>query len=148
MNPCRIIPGATTQYVRCDDALTGLSFRPQGHRGRPQPAASQPASRLRTTGDMEEGDAEGEGPVAVREGPSGQGHALNAASNSSSSTTTTLLASVKEQVGGCCSHALVPLTCVSSPLTWTLHWCCCLTHRGVCVRVCARVMLCSPDDLL
>lgn len=84
---------------------------------------------------MEEGDVEGEGPVAVREGPSGQGHAPNAAS---STTTTTLLASVKEQVRGCCSHALVLLTCASSPLTWTLHWCCCLTHQGVGVCVCVR----------
>lgn len=40
---------------------------------------------------MEEGDAEGEGPVAVREGPSGQ--------DSAATTTTNLLASVKEQVG-------------------------------------------------
>ncbi|KAM9835844.1 plakophilin-4-like [Aulostomus maculatus] len=41
---------------------------------------------------MEEGDAEGEGPMAVSEGPSG--HGLNA---SSTTTTTNLLASVKEQ---------------------------------------------------
>lgn len=43
---------------------------------------------------MEEGDAEGEGPMVGREGPN------------ATTTTTTLLASVKEQVGGmrCCSH--------------------------------------------
>nr|XP_033472113.1 plakophilin-4-like isoform X2 [Epinephelus lanceolatus] len=51
---------------------------------------------------MEEGDAEGEGPMAVREGPSGHGLPPNAGSSSSNSSTTTttttnLLASVKEQ---------------------------------------------------
>ncbi|XP_068165290.1 plakophilin-4-like isoform X2 [Antennarius striatus] len=52
---------------------------------------------------MEEGDAEGEGPVAVREGPSGHGlpqNANTAAAAAAASTTTTtnnLLASVKEQ---------------------------------------------------
>ncbi|XP_076579553.1 plakophilin-4-like isoform X2 [Chaetodon auriga] len=42
---------------------------------------------------MEEGDAEGEGPQAVREGPSGHG----LPSNANSTTTNNLLASVKEQ---------------------------------------------------
>ncbi|KAM9767026.1 plakophilin-4-like isoform 1-T1 [Menidia menidia] len=45
---------------------------------------------------MEEGDAEGEGPMAVREGPSGQG-LLQDPGNSNTNTTTNLLASVKEQ---------------------------------------------------
>lgn len=73
----------------------------QGQRGR---LSSQPALDYR--GEMEEGDAEGEGPKAVREGPSGHGLPSNA---SSTTTTNNLLASVKEQVGGrrCCSHTLV-----------------------------------------
>ncbi|XP_059183566.1 plakophilin-4-like [Centropristis striata] len=44
---------------------------------------------------MEEGDAEGEGPMAVREGPSGHGLPPNA--SSVNATTNNLLASVKEQ---------------------------------------------------
>ncbi|XP_035533274.1 plakophilin-4-like [Morone saxatilis] len=44
---------------------------------------------------MEEGDAEGEGPMVVREGPSGHGLPSNA--SGSTTTTTNLLASVKEQ---------------------------------------------------
>ncbi|XP_034408856.1 plakophilin-4-like isoform X2 [Cyclopterus lumpus] len=44
---------------------------------------------------MEEGDAEGEGPMVVREGPSGHGLQPNA--SSSTTTTNNLLASVKEQ---------------------------------------------------
>ncbi|XP_051283514.1 plakophilin-4-like isoform X1 [Dicentrarchus labrax] len=44
---------------------------------------------------MDEGDAEGEGPMVVREGPSGHGLPSNA--SSSTTTTTNLLASVKEQ---------------------------------------------------
>ncbi|XP_026157833.1 plakophilin-4-like [Mastacembelus armatus] len=43
---------------------------------------------------MEEGDAEGEGPMVVREGPSGHSHTPDA---STTTTTTNLLASVKEQ---------------------------------------------------
>lgn len=46
--------------------------------------------------EMEDGEAEGEGPVAVREGPSGPGPLPDP---SSTTTTTNLLASVKEQVG-------------------------------------------------
>lgn len=77
----------------------------QGQRGR---LSSQPA--LDYSGEveeMEEGDAEGEGPMAVREGPSG-GHGLPP-NTSGTTTTNNLLASVKEQVGGsrCCSHTLV-----------------------------------------
>lgn len=58
---------------------------------------------------MEEGDAEGEGPMAVREGPSCQGLTPNA--NSNTTTTNNLLASVKEQVGGLrgCRHTLLLL---------------------------------------
>lgn len=75
----------------------------QGQRGC---LSSQPA--LDYSGEveeMEEGDAEGEGPMAVREGPSGHG----LPSDASNTTTTNLLASVKEQVGGrrCCSHTLL-----------------------------------------
>lgn len=79
----------------------------QGQRGR---LSSQPALDYR--GEMEEGDAEGGGPMAVREGPSGHGLPPNA----NNTTTTNLLASVKEQVGGrrCCSHALV-VVCLISP---------------------------------
>ncbi|XP_062301492.1 plakophilin-4-like [Scomber scombrus] len=44
---------------------------------------------------MEEGDAEGEGPMAVREGQSG--HGLPTDANNANTTTTNLLASVKEQ---------------------------------------------------
>ncbi|XP_007572530.1 plakophilin-4-like isoform X1 [Poecilia formosa] len=44
---------------------------------------------------MEEGDAEGEGPMVVREGPSRQG--LQSESSAATTTTTNLLASVKEQ---------------------------------------------------
>ncbi|XP_051797762.1 plakophilin-4-like isoform X2 [Acanthochromis polyacanthus] len=46
---------------------------------------------------MEEADAEGEGPMAVREGPSGHGLPADSSSTSSTTTTTNLLASVKEQ---------------------------------------------------
>ncbi|XP_045916672.1 plakophilin-4-like isoform X1 [Micropterus dolomieu] len=47
---------------------------------------------------MEEGDAEREGPMAVREGQSGHALPPNASSNTTTTTTTTnLLASVKEQ---------------------------------------------------
>lgn len=76
----------------------------QGQRGR---LSSQPALDYRgEVEDMEEGDAEGEGPKAVREGPSSHGLPSNA---NSTTTTNNLLASVKEQVGGrrCCSHTLV-----------------------------------------
>ncbi|KAG8004675.1 Plakophilin-4 [Nibea albiflora] len=69
----------------------------QGQRGR---LSSQPALDYR--GEMEvEGDAEGEGPMAVREGPSGHGLPPNAGSsittNNNTTTTNNLLASVKEQ---------------------------------------------------
>lgn len=64
----------------------------QGQRGR---LSSQPApdnsGQVRA---MEEGDAEGEGPVVVREGPSDR----SLPSDASNTTTTNLLASVKEQV--------------------------------------------------
>lgn len=52
--------------------------------------ASQPAGN---SVDMEEGEAEAEGPLAAREGPSTEDPPTT------TSTTTTLLASVKEQVG-------------------------------------------------
>lgn len=69
---------------------------------------------------MEEGDAEGEGPMAVREGPSG--HGLPANASSSSTTTTNLLASVKEQVGAE-DAAVTPLFCVLYSLTsWSLNY--------------------------
>lgn len=56
---------------------------------------------------MEEGDGEGEGPLAVTERPSGHGIQPNAGGGSTT-TTNNLLASVKEQVGGrrCCSQPL------------------------------------------
>lgn len=65
--------------------------------------------------EMEEGDAEGEGPMVVREGQSGHGLSTdpNNANNTNTTTTTNnLLASVKEQVGRkegrrCCSHTLL-----------------------------------------
>ncbi|GLD66595.1 plakophilin-4-like isoform X1, partial [Lates japonicus] len=62
-----------------------------GQRGR---LSSQPAlDYIGEVEAMEEGDAEGEGPMAVREGPSDRGLLPDA----SSTTTTNLLASVKEQ---------------------------------------------------
>lgn len=62
----------------------------QGQRGAPR----QPCTISDHLGVMEEAEAEGEGPVAVREGPGGHGPPPG-----SQSTTTNLLASVKEQVG-------------------------------------------------
>lgn len=86
----------------------------QGQRGR---LSSQPALDYRgEVEEMEEGDAEGEGPMVVREGPSGHGLPPNASSNTT--TTNNLLASVKEQVGGrrCCSHTLVVVCALFSHL--------------------------------
>ncbi|KAK5618077.1 hypothetical protein CRENBAI_022739 [Crenichthys baileyi] len=60
----------------------------RGQRGHVQ----QPAGSVDVE-DMEEGDAEGEGPMVVKEGPSRQ----SLQSESSTTTTTNLLASVKEQ---------------------------------------------------
>lgn len=70
--------------ARC--VLFMLPVLPQGQRGRLGSRATRDHF-----GVMEEGEAEGEGPVAVREAPS-------QASTSQQSTTTNLLASVKEQV--------------------------------------------------
>ncbi len=144
MNPCRITIVGITNTVPVNshfDTLRGprgvdsdflftvspacphpdrLVVLLQGQRGR---LSSQPALDYRgEVEEMEEGDAEGEGPMAVREGPSGHGLQPNASSSSSSTTTTTtttnLLASVKEQVGGrrCCSHTLVVVCALFSHL--------------------------------
>lgn len=113
VNPCRIIIVAKTQYGPCKLTLWHTQGHPrvfllfvsppcphpdwlvvllQGQRGR---LSSQPAlDYIGEVEAMEEGDAEGEGPMAGREGPSDRGLLPDA----SSTTTNNLLASVKEQV--------------------------------------------------
>nr|XP_046237679.1 plakophilin-4-like isoform X2 [Scatophagus argus] len=89
-----------TIHLRTGLAVKNQRVLLQGQRGR---LSSQPAPDYRgEVEEMEEGDAEGEGTMAVREGPSGHGLPQNANSSSGSSssnntTTTNLLASVKEQ---------------------------------------------------
>lgn len=79
----------------------------QGQRGRLGSRAA-----LDHFGAMEEGEAEGEGPVAVREVPS--------QAPASQSTTTNLLASVKEQVPP--TAPLVPLIRFPVPADPTRVW--------------------------
>lgn len=56
---------------------------------------------------MEERDAEREGPMAVREGPSGPSHQPDP-----TTTTTNLLASVKEQVQAALHPSHTPLSLI------------------------------------
>lgn len=74
--------------------------------------------------EMEEVDSQGEGPMAVRDGPSGRSKPSDIGGSSNTNTTTNLLASVKEQVGWQ----------TYAPLLWV--W---LSHR-VSVHVCANCL--------
>lgn len=82
MNPCGIIGGCKTQYGVCEPARCLLL---QGQRGR---LSIQPVPGRQ--GQMEEGEAEGEGPCGRGLPPP----------PTTTTTTNNLLASVKEQVGG------------------------------------------------
>lgn len=73
--------------------LTRLIVLLQGQRGFSSHSALDQSSDVEA---MEE--EEGEGPVAVREGPSGHGVPLDSSSSTATATTNNLLASVKEQV--------------------------------------------------
>lgn len=87
---CRVFPGDTESHPGSpvlQDVIQRCDVLLQGQRRRLGSRAA-----LHHLGVMEE--AEGEGPVAVREGPGGHGPPP-----ASQSTTTNLLASVKEQVG-------------------------------------------------
>lgn len=124
MNPCWITTGGKAHKLALKGydsdfllpvsppcpRLNQLVVLLQGQRGRlsSQPVLDNRREEVEEEMEMEEGDAEGEGPMAVREGPSGHGLQQddNNSARTTNTTTTNLLASVKEQVRGwsCCSH--------------------------------------------
>lgn len=100
---CGIIPGRETGASLRQMCVAHAACSPAG--------AEAEAARDHL-GVMEEGEAEGEGPVAVREAPS--------QASASQSTTTNLLASVKEQVPP--AAPLTPLIGLPVPADPTGIW--------------------------